>query len=169
MMRIPRVRWTVRRAMILVAGIALGLFLWEEFQDGLPPRFVVRGVPARIARLRPGMSEAEVAEILGLEKSWLEGGTSARFHLGLWDRGSRTDTYLIRPMQAVAGMASIQGGPPTPVEFARSSAMIQLSYLIHPEGPGAGGGGSGGNGPDPGRLIRATFSNGSATIAEMPE
>ena len=57
-MRLPRVRLTVRSMMVLIAVVALGLVLVlaEEFQDGIPPRFVVRGIPKRIARLRPGMT-----------------------------------------------------------------------------------------------------------------
>lgn len=63
--------------MLLVALVALGLFAWQELRDGMPPRFVVRGIPARIAKLKPGMTYEEAKEILGLEKSWLRGGTSA--------------------------------------------------------------------------------------------
>ncbi len=78
-MGLPLVRFTVRRLMFLVAAIAVGLALLGEFGEGLPPRFVVRGIPARIARLRPGMTWEQTHEILGLEQTWLTGGTGAQF------------------------------------------------------------------------------------------
>ncbi len=76
-MRLPRVRFTVRGMVVLVAIAAVGFFLVQEFADGMPPRFVVRGIPGRITRLRPGMSRAEVKEILGIDRTWIRGGTSA--------------------------------------------------------------------------------------------
>jgi hypothetical protein len=63
--------------MVLVAVVALGLAVVEEFQDGLPPRFVLRGIPGRIARLRPGMTPAEAYETLGIRRPWLLGGMGA--------------------------------------------------------------------------------------------
>jgi hypothetical protein len=77
-MRLPRGRFTLRSMMVLVAVVALGLAVVEEFQDGLPPQFVVRGIPRRIARIRPGMTLAHAHEILGLERPWLLGGIGAR-------------------------------------------------------------------------------------------
>jgi hypothetical protein len=62
-MRLPRVRLTVRSMMVFIAVVALGLVVAEEFQDGLPPRFVVRGIPKRIARLRPGVTDAALAQL----------------------------------------------------------------------------------------------------------
>lgn len=76
-MRLPRVRFTVRRMMIGVAVVALGLAIAEEFQDGIPPRFVVRRIPGRIAQLRPGMTKAQTHEVLGLNRPWIWGGLGA--------------------------------------------------------------------------------------------
>src|SRR5262245_31898138 len=76
-MRLPRVRVTLRSMMVLVAVVALGLAVVEEFRDGLPPRFVVRSIPRRIARLRPGMTPEEAHESLGFGRPWLLGGMSA--------------------------------------------------------------------------------------------
>ena len=55
-MRLPRLRVTARLMMVLVAVVALGVAIAEEFQEGIPPRFVVRGIPKRIDRLRTGMT-----------------------------------------------------------------------------------------------------------------
>ncbi len=45
-----------RRCGLAELAISLALLAVEELRDGLPPRFVVRGIPERINRLRPGMS-----------------------------------------------------------------------------------------------------------------
>jgi hypothetical protein len=76
-MRLPRARFTLRSMMVFVAVVALGLAVIEEFQDGLPPRFVLRGIPGRFARLRPGMTPAEAHETLGIMRPWLLGGMGA--------------------------------------------------------------------------------------------
>jgi hypothetical protein len=69
-MKLPR--FTVRNLMFITAIFAVGLFVAQEFWEGMPPRSVVRGIPARIARLEPGMTFRQVHDILGLEKSWLK-------------------------------------------------------------------------------------------------
>ena len=45
---------------------------------GAPPRFAIQGVPDRVNRLRPGMTREQASAILGLERSWLLGGTAPR-------------------------------------------------------------------------------------------
>src|SRR5215471_10543732 len=79
-MKLPR--FTVRNLMLITAMVAVGLFVAQESWEGMPPRSVVQGIPARIARLKPGMTVRQVHDILGLEKSWLKGGTDAKFLLG---------------------------------------------------------------------------------------
>jgi hypothetical protein len=68
-MKLPR--FTVRNLMFITTIFAVGLFVAQEFWEGMPPRSVVRGIPARIARLEPGMTFRQVHDILGLEKSLL--------------------------------------------------------------------------------------------------
>jgi hypothetical protein len=109
-----RIRLTLRRGMLLVALVAFGLFAWEELRDDLPPRFVVRGIPARIARLKPGMSYRETAEILGLEKSWIRGGTSAWSDYGSGHARHISWVYTIRPEQTATGTAGV-GRPATEI------------------------------------------------------
>ncbi len=74
-----RPRFTVRRLALLIALIAIGLMLYHELNEGLPPRSVIHGIPARIARLKPGMTRQETMEILGLGKPWYRGGISSYF------------------------------------------------------------------------------------------
>jgi hypothetical protein len=78
--------------MVFVAVVALGLAVVEEFQDGLPPRFVVRSIPRRIARLRPGMTPEQAHEILDLERPWLLGGIGARKQ-GILNLGLTNELY----------------------------------------------------------------------------
>jgi hypothetical protein len=80
--------------MVFVAVVALGLAVVEEFQDGLPPRFVVRGIPRRIARLRPGMTPEWARELLGLERPWLLGGISASWKHGILNLGLINELYI---------------------------------------------------------------------------
>jgi hypothetical protein len=68
-MRLPRVRLTVQGMLRLMAVIAVALFVAREFWDGLPPRFVVNGIPGRIEQLRPGMTWEQTRNILGLGTS----------------------------------------------------------------------------------------------------
>ena len=57
-MKLPRC--TVRKLMLITAMIAVGLFVAQESWEGIPPRSVVQGIPARIARLKPGMTARQV-------------------------------------------------------------------------------------------------------------
>jgi hypothetical protein len=91
--------------MVVVAAIAVALFLVVEFKDGLPPRYIVRSIPGRIKRLRPGMTMSQTYEILGLRKSWIWGGLDAPDHGG---RAGVADTiyevYNVR-MPRTVGMS----------------------------------------------------------------
>lgn len=155
-MRPPRFRFTVRPMMVVVAFIALALVVAQEFRDGFPPRFVVRGIPARIGRLRSGMTPQQADEVLGLRKSWLLGGLGAR-PVGGWGNGrSRGMGYEVRPSRLVYEPASVGGGPVQATGFYRSTAMIQLVFA------------SGFREKAPARLISATYSNDGRVLAEMP-
>ena len=109
-----RPRLTVRAMILLVAVVALGLFAWTEFRDGSPPRFVLRGIPARIAQLRPGMTRQETHDILGLDTPWWLGGTSARSGPGYGGGHWMQETYYLREMETVVRQASVGGGAPAP-------------------------------------------------------
>jgi hypothetical protein len=154
-MRLRRVRVTVRVMMVLVAVAALGLAIAEEFQEGSPPRFVVRGIPSRIVRLRPGMTWEQTRDILGIGQSWLTGGTGARFGHGEGSGYYLHEVYYVRPPRAVVETAQMGGSSPTPVKVLRSAAMIQLGFGL--DFPSRNK-----------RLVRASFSSDSKTIAEMP-
>jgi hypothetical protein len=116
--------------MVFVAVVTLGLAVVEEFQDGLPPRFVVRGIPRRIARLRRGMTPEQAHEILNLERPWLLGGIGARKD-GILNLGLINEIY--------------------------SAGGARIVLVFDEERSGKL------------RLVRATVSSGSTTIAEMPE
>src|SRR5438874_13652514 len=58
----------------VVVLAAAGRLLAREFDEGLPPRFVMRRIPGRIKRLQPGMTAAQAKEILGLKNPWFLGG-----------------------------------------------------------------------------------------------
>lgn len=122
-----RVRMTLRRSMGLVALAALAFFAWEEFHDGSPPRFIVRRIPERIARLRPDMTYEQVDEILGLEKSWLRGGLSATNWVGIGDGPSLFASYQIGPQQPATPPA--MGAGPVPASGARLS--INLNFVSY--------------------------------------
>jgi hypothetical protein len=155
-MRPLRVRVTVRAMMVLVAVVALGLAIAEEFQDGSPPRFVLRGIPGRIARLRPGMTPEQTRAILGLEQTWLTGGTSARFAHFIGNARSKHEVYYVRPPTAVVRTVQMGGSSPTHVTVLESTAMIQLVFRMD-------------FAPGTQRLVSASFRSGSTTVAEMPE
>lgn len=129
-MRWPRVRITVRRLMIVVATVAVVLFFVREFQDGLPPRFVLRGVPERIERLQPGMSKEQTYEILGLKKSWIWGGTSAKPWIGEGNNHYIHETFCIRPMRIVE--LNPPNGGSSKLQVLQSSALIQLRFRRDP-------------------------------------
>ena len=162
-MGLPRVRFTVRRLTLLVAAVAVGLALLGEFGEGLPPRFVVRGIPARIARLRPGMTWEQTHEILGLEKTWLMGGTGAQFGGGDGNGRRILEGYLVRPVRVVVVMARVGGGNPAPVKTFESAATIHVWFRTDNHS-----GGRDWRQDKSTRLIRASFSSDSTTIAVMP-
>ncbi len=163
-MGLLHVRFSVRRLMLLVAAIAVGLALLGEFWEGLPPRFVVRGIPARIARLRPGMTWEQTREILGLEKSWLVGGTGAYFGGGDGYGGQyMLVAYWVRPPRAVVVMGRDRGGDPPPVKTFRSTLILKLCFRGD-----AGAGAHNWRSDKSTRLVRAAFCDDSTTIAEMP-
>lgn len=126
-----RIRLTVRQILLLVAVVAIGLFAWVEFRDGIPPRFVLNGVPARVARLRPGMSYQEAKEILGLETSWLRGGTSAWSNYGSGDGKRMEWVYALRQEQLTAAEAArMKARSPGLVPHAEPTARIDLGFVM---------------------------------------
>jgi hypothetical protein len=126
-----RIRLTLRRTMLLVVLVALGLLAWVEFREGSPPRFVLKGVPARVARLRPGMSFRETKEILGLETSWLRGGTGACTYYGSGGRTSMMWVYALRQEQITAAVAALmKARSPGLVPHIEPSAKIELSFIM---------------------------------------
>jgi hypothetical protein len=162
-MGLPRVRFRVRWLMLLVAAVAVGLALVGEFGEGLPPRFVVRGIPARIARLRPGMTWEQTHEILGLERTWLMGGTGAQFGGGDGNGHYMVEGYLVRPVRAVVVMARVGGGNPAPVKTFQSAATVKVLFRTD-----AWSGTRSWRWEKSTRLVRASFCNDSTTIAVMP-
>src|SRR4051794_14079248 len=94
-MKLPR--FTVRSLMSITAIFAVGLFVAQEFGEGMPPRSVVLGIPARLERLKPGMGYRQVQELLGLEKPWLEGGMGAQHVHGGRDGRDSLFVYRVRP------------------------------------------------------------------------
>jgi hypothetical protein len=164
-MGLLHVRFSVRRLMLLVAAIAVGLALLGEFWEGLPPRFVVRGIPARIARLRPGMTWEQTREILGLEQSWLVGGTGAYFGGGEGNGHGMLEAYWVRPPRTVVVMSRVGGGDPAPVKTFRSTAILKLWFRIRTD-PSSGT--RNWRRDESTRLVRASFDGDSTTIAVMP-
>ncbi|WP_165070550.1 hypothetical protein [Paludisphaera rhizosphaerae] len=120
-----RVRITLRRSMALVALAALSLFAYEEFQDGVPPRFIVRSIPDRFARLRPDMTYEQVEEILGLEKSWLRGGLSASNWIGIGNGPFLFASYQIGLQQPTTPPGMGAG----PVLANGTRLSIDLSFI----------------------------------------
>jgi hypothetical protein len=146
---------------LLVAAVAISMVIVREFWEGFPPQFVLRGIPARIGRLRPGMTRQEAREVLGLEKSWMWGGTSARAAHRHGNGRHSTEVYYVRPPRPVVRIARVGGGDSAPVSVYKSSAMIQL-WFHHDRGSLKRGRYASA------RLVRASFSDGSRSIAEMP-
>jgi hypothetical protein len=162
-MRLPHVRFTVRRLMLLVAAIAVGLVFLGEFGEGLPPQFVVRGIPARIARLRPGMNWEQTREILGLEQSWLLGGTGAYYVANGGGNGHYwLEAYCVRTPRAVVVMKAVGGGNAAPVNTFTASASLMVWFRTDGEL-----GTQSWRRDKSTRLLRASFCRDSTTIAVM--
>jgi hypothetical protein len=149
--------------MVVVAVAALGLAIAEEFQQGLPPNFVVRGIPSRIDRLRPGMSWQETREILGVEKSWLKGGTGALLGAGGFSAQEAHEVYNVRPSRLVIDLARAGGGNPGSAKAHQPRAVVEVWFStdIHP-------GKEDWRLHESTRLVRAVFSIDSKKVAEMP-
>lgn len=167
-MRFPRIRLGVRAMLVLVALSALAMLLYVEMKDGgLPPRTIVRRLPARIARLRPGMTRAESWGVLGLDRPWYRGGV-----LGPGERVPDGATIIGDPVPGAVredfsiGVRRYPGPPPVApnasarITFATSVARIQLEYRGD-HGPGT----SGPNGSD--RLVGATLTDIEGKRTEM--
>jgi len=78
---VPKLRFTVRRMMLLVLGVALLLYL-SGFGRGL--------TPANVGRVRPGMTRGQVEAILGPPNP-LPVGQAA-----FWDEYRLLGTHYIR-------------------------------------------------------------------------
>jgi hypothetical protein len=103
--------------MVAVAAVAVGLVLIREFEDGIPPKYVLRRIPARITQLRPGMSRAQTQRILGLKESWMWGGSSASLIRMEGTPNVIHETYGMRPRRIVGTKSLFE-----------SSVNIQLHY-----------------------------------------
>jgi hypothetical protein len=159
-MKLPR--FTVRKLMFVTAIFAVGLFVAQESWEGMPPRSVVQGIPARIGRLEPGMTFQQVHDILGLEKSWLMGGIDANCLLSEENGPFNHAVYFVRPGSRVTGTPNVKGIS-TSVGVYRSHAMIELWFDLVPSPRRDGG-----RKLRTMRLSRASFSSDGETIAEMP-
>jgi hypothetical protein len=148
--------------MVAIAVVALGLFIAQEFQDGLPPRFVVRGIPGRINRLRPGMTWEQTHEVLGLEKTWLLGGMSARLSMEEGNGHYQHEFYYVQLPRAVVRTLQVGGGAPRPVTVMQSRARIELWLRTDYGSP------RNWRQDLSTQLVRASFSSDFATIAENP-
>lgn len=159
-MRIARVRITVKRMMVVIAAIAAALVLVREFAEGIPPRYVLRGIPARIGQLRPGMTKGQTYEVLGLNRSWMWGGISTTIGVREGGRHLTHETFYVRPLVLVA--TNHPG-------LLQSSGMI---YLQFHDSPGRmrdqEEGRTRARQDMSARLERASFSDGKSTI-EMPD
>jgi hypothetical protein len=144
---------------VLVLAIAVALGIAREFRNGVPPEFVVRGIPARIARLRPGMTRAEVREILGLDKSWVWGGTDARFDGGEGNGRGFIEVYVLGPKRFVYVISKVDGK--TVVPWYKPKACIEIGFAHDRRDPSPGG-------SERDRLGWAKFHSDSGLNAEMP-
>jgi len=156
-----RVRWTVRGLIVAVAVLALGLAVAQEFGDGLPPRFVLRGIPGRVSQLRPGMSREQTFEILGVGRSWLRGGTGARFQFAFGSGGYSYESLVVRQGRAV--VRKPRQGERSGTRIVQSSAWIHLRFRFEP------GALPFGSQRDSRRLESASFAIDGRTVAEMPD
>ena len=160
-----RPRLTVRALILLVAAVALGLFAWTEFRDGPPPRFVLRGIPARIARLRPGMTYREAHAILGLDRPWWQGGTSARPGSGESGGHRISESYHLRGPRMVIGQVIVEGTATGPVSYRVTPAVVGLQFST----PAGWSLFSNLGTRDPGiKLVAASFYVDGDQVAEMP-
>jgi hypothetical protein len=187
-MRFPRPRFSVRWMMVAVALVAAGLFVEREFGEGLPPNYVLRGIPARIARLKPGMTRKQVHEILGLKKSWLQGGLSAKYGAGRLAVRTMSESYDLR---WVDRWATPSNPFPAMGSFVpQSTAVIRLQFDADLQSCGIGLSSEDFQVPPPGnprvtpgyrwvvwgereetsaRLIGASFVVDTKVVAEMPD
>lgn len=157
--RLPRVRFTVRRMIVLVAFVASGFGIAREFGEGVPPRFVLRGIPDRIARLRPGMTRGQTREILGLGKSWIWGGTSATSGKANKMAQAWHETFYVRPLKMV-GVDHYQEGHLSKIQEFRSAGAIHLRFRCVPGASPLGW-------SESDKLSYASFYIDGRTIAEM--
>lgn len=130
-----RVRLRLRHAMVLVAVVAIGLFAWEEFRDGFPPRFVVRGIPARIARVKPGMSYQQTMDILGLETSWLQGGSDAWKYYGSGNERLIVWVYNVGPEPTPTPTSPGKSKPKGWLFARRPILQIQVQFDLDQDNP----------------------------------
>jgi hypothetical protein len=149
--------------MIAVAVIAVGLWIATEFSEGVPPKFVIRSIPARIGRLRPGMTREQVEEILGLRTSWVWGGLGTKFVAGYGMHHHSYEHYELRKNMPVSAVARAKGQLTAATSF-RSTATIQLVYRVHMD-PNA----TSIERQESGRLVDAKFSLNNKTVAQMPK
>jgi hypothetical protein len=156
-MRLPRARFTVRRLMLVIAAVAVAIVVTEEFADGVPPRFVLRGIPARIGQLRRGMTKRQSYQILGIDRSWMAGGISARPGPINADRHRTSEIYFLRALRLVptdqlgraARVLPSSGAVILEYRFDRQSTPGQDEY-------------------ESAQLEQALFSGDGRIIAKMP-
>ena len=117
----------------------------------------------RIERLRPGMTWEQTQKTLGLEQSWLTGGTGARAAPSDGNGHYQHLVYDVRPPRIGVRMARVGGGNPAPVKILQPTAMIQLWFRTDFRS-----GAFNWRQDQATRLVRASFSRDSITIAEMP-
>lgn len=162
MRRIPRPSLSLRRAMVLAAGLAAAIAAYRVFRDGLPPRSVVRAIPARIERLRPGMSREEARDVLGIGRPWYRGGTGAESRTCEGNGRSMHVTYYIRPLRRLTVSGTAADGSPVETDVSTSTASIQLLLSTRVDGFADWR-----HDPET-RLTGATFSGDLKNLAEMP-
>ena len=157
-MRWPRPRFSMRWLLVFVSAVAVALGVVREFGEGLPPRFIVRDIPRRIKQLRSGMTREQVWDILGLDRSWLLGGTGPTGEMRIQGNGyMEWGRYNVRAPRNVA----LDYG--SGVQFYNeSSAMIHLTFRCDPKTPGYMSG-------EYPFLDAASFCSDGQTIAEMPK
>jgi hypothetical protein len=158
-MKLPQ--FTVRRLMFITAIFAVGSFIAREFWEGMPPRSVVLGIPARLERLKPGMGYSQVQELLGLEKHWLKGGIGAQCVLSVGDGWETLFVYRVRPTKRPRPKPGVGW---TAMDYYQSHAMVQLWFDKDPTPKMDGG-----RKLWRLRLTRASFSIDGRTMAEMPD